>query len=69
MTPLIRACALGRVDIAKVLIEAGADIYLRDADGLSCFDHALKRSANTDIFKLLKTVDPSIVPPENDDLL
>jgi ankyrin repeat protein len=69
MTPLMRACALGRVDIAKVLLEAGASVHLRDSQGLNCSDHAMKRKGNGDIFKLLQEVDSSIVVPDNDDSL
>lgn len=41
-TALLKACALGREDIAVLLIEHGADICMRNEDNQNVVDHALK---------------------------
>ena len=39
-TPLMRAFGLGRIDIARDLLEAGATTSIRDFDGNTCTDYA-----------------------------
>jgi ankyrin repeat protein len=41
VTPLMTACARGHVEIVKLLLEAGADVASRDAEGLTAWHHGV----------------------------
>lgn len=52
-TPLILASSLGYFKICKILLEAGADPFLRNREGEDSFTSA-KRSGNRELLKLLE---------------
>ena len=56
-TPLMTATCYGRIDVAKLLIENGADINATDSKGISVTDFARKMNKKS-ILKLLD-YDPS----------
>ena len=41
-TPLHRSLLHGQIDVAKFLIDSGANLWIQDHDGLSPFDHLTK---------------------------
>eukprot|EP01084_Bolivina_argentea_P235156 395786_1 len=41
-TLLIYAVIIGDIDLCTAICNFGADIYIRDNDGLNCFDYAMK---------------------------
>lgn len=51
-TPLIAAAALSDVDFAKVLLDSGADVTARDAEGQTALDYA-RKTANPEMLTLL----------------
>jgi ankyrin repeat protein len=51
-TALMRACNGGHYEIAKVLIEAGADINIKNNDGYTAYDRI--PANNQKLLKLLK---------------
>ena len=55
-TPLMMAARGGQSEVAKVLIEAGADVSLKNDQGLSAVDFAL-RSEHRDTAELIKSAE------------
>jgi ankyrin repeat protein len=53
MTPLMYTCAYGRVTLAKLLLEHGADITLRDKLGRNARDVAMEMG-ETDIVEMIE---------------
>lgn len=69
LTPLHAAVDNGRYDEAKILVERGADLSIRDAEGLTPLERA-RRSNSLDMVELLAShmslgsprTTPTIVP-------
>lgn len=63
-TPLMMAARYGNRDTVKALLEAGADASLRNQQGLSALDFAV-RADRSDIVELLRRALPARTPPVN----
>src|SRR5690349_17780676 len=62
MTPLMVACLLGRVDVAKVLIDAGADQVTKDNGWRNLLHSALRFTPTAkQLRSLLKLLNPQLV--------
>ena len=54
-TSLILACVKGSNDAIKVLLKAGADLKIADADGDTCIHHAARNDCCTQVIKSIIT--------------
>jgi ankyrin repeat protein len=64
-TPLITAAAIGRIEAAEILIEGGADINYKNADGSTAL-HTATAFGNTEIAKILIDVGTDLNIKNND---
>lgn len=55
MTPLMNAIVKGNIDKVKILLNFGADIFKKDAKGLSCIDYADK-AGNPTVNKIIQEI-------------
>ncbi|EKM54832.1 uncharacterized protein PHACADRAFT_97049, partial [Phanerochaete carnosa HHB-10118-sp] len=58
-TPLFNTASNGHVEVARVLLENGADITVMDTDGLRALDHA-EAKGHTEVVRLLLDRDAGI---------
>ena len=58
-TPLMIAIILKRINIVKMLLEAGANLNVQDNDGLTVLHYAVMNDDNLELIKLLLSYSPN----------
>ena len=61
-TALMCAAQMGRLDMVKLLIEAGADPQIKDRDGKTALDLARQTTGKDDVIKYLYTITSNKAP-------